>query len=167
MPSNRIFIFIQFFPSNCFNIIRQSIQGAEKRSDIKSFGNQFRNTMKNIYDKTPYPCVPCPLGEGGPLPGAGKVHVVRQGFSTIFLPSSIRRRRAALAWVVANFRGVFQLVRWPIDQVLGGIEGLLMAIPPFVIIAIFWLISCQHEGKRRHGLSPGPDKSYDHQRDDD
>jgi glycine betaine/proline transport system permease protein len=54
----------------------------------------------------------------------------------------------ALAWLVANFRGVFQLVRWPIDQVLGGIEGLLMAIPPFVIIIIFLLISWQFAQKR-------------------
>jgi glycine betaine/proline transport system permease protein len=54
----------------------------------------------------------------------------------------------ALSWLVANFRGFFQLVRWPVDHVLGGIEGLLMAIPPFVIIAIFWLISWQFAKRR-------------------
>ena len=54
----------------------------------------------------------------------------------------------ALAWVVANFRGVFQLVRWPIDHVLSTIEATLMAIPPFVIIIIFWLISWQVAKKR-------------------
>jgi ABC-type proline/glycine betaine transport system permease subunit len=47
----------------------------------------------------------------------------------------------ALNWAVINLRGVFQIIRWPIDHVLGGIEGLLLAIPPFVIIAIFGLIS--------------------------
>lgn len=54
----------------------------------------------------------------------------------------------ALAWTVANFRGIFQLVRWPIDHVLGSIEWVLMAIPPLIIIAIFWLISWQFAQKR-------------------
>ena len=54
----------------------------------------------------------------------------------------------SLAWVVANFRGVFQLVRWPIDHVLRSIETTLMVIPPFVIIIIFWLISWQVAKKR-------------------
>jgi glycine betaine/proline transport system permease protein len=54
----------------------------------------------------------------------------------------------ALAWVVTNFREAFQIMRWPIDQVLGGIEWLLMAIPPLIMIAIFLLISWQFAQKR-------------------
>jgi len=54
----------------------------------------------------------------------------------------------ALNWIVINFRGIFQIIRWPVDQVLTGIEGLLMAIPPFVIIFIFCLISWQFAQKR-------------------
>ena len=54
----------------------------------------------------------------------------------------------ALNWIVINFRGIFQIIRWHVDQVLTGIEGLLMAIPPFVIIFIFCLISWQFAQKR-------------------
>ena len=54
----------------------------------------------------------------------------------------------ALNWIVINFRGVFQIIRWPVDHVLTGIEGLLMAIPPCVIIFIFCLISWQFAQRR-------------------
>jgi len=54
----------------------------------------------------------------------------------------------ALAWVVANFRDVFQLVRWPVDHVLRAIEATLSAIPPFIIIILFGLISWQVAKKR-------------------
>ena len=43
---------------------------------------------------------------------------------------------ASLNYLVQNFRGVFRAVRWPIDQVLNGIEGLLLAVPPTIGILL-------------------------------
>jgi glycine betaine/proline transport system permease protein len=41
-------------------------------------------------------------------------------------------------WLVPNFRPVFRAMMWPVDQVLGGLEGFLQAMPftVFLIVAL-------------------------------
>ncbi|MEZ1319695.1 glycine/betaine ABC transporter permease, partial [Pseudomonas fluorescens] len=39
---------------------------------------------------------------------------------------------AVLNYMVQNFREVFRAIRWPIDQVLNGIEYTLQSIPPSI-----------------------------------
>lgn len=51
-------------------------------------------------------------------------------------------------YAVHNFRSVFQTIRWPVDQVLDGIEYLLQSVPPSIGIALATLISWQFAGKR-------------------
>ena len=53
-----------------------------------------------------------------------------------------------LDWLVANFRPVFQAVRWPVDGVLTGIDGLLNGIPALAMLAIIGLIGWQIAGGR-------------------
>lgn len=53
-----------------------------------------------------------------------------------------------LNYLVSNFRGVFRAVRWPIDQVLNGIEGLLQAVPPTIGILLGALLGWQVAGRR-------------------
>ena len=50
---------------------------------------------------------------------------------------------SGLAWVVGNFRPVFQAIRWPVDAVLTSVESTLLAIPSLVIILIFSLLAWQ------------------------
>jgi glycine betaine/proline transport system permease protein len=44
-------------------------------------------------------------------------------------------------WLVPNFRPVFQLIQWPVNQVLHGTEALLLAIPFLVFVAAGTLIA--------------------------
>ncbi|KAA3653924.1 MAG: proline/glycine betaine ABC transporter permease ProW [Proteobacteria bacterium] len=53
-----------------------------------------------------------------------------------------------LNWVVDNFRPFFQAVRLPIDATLTGIEQALLAVPAFLMIALFGLIAWQFSGRR-------------------
>ncbi|HSS66743.1 MAG TPA: proline/glycine betaine ABC transporter permease [Gammaproteobacteria bacterium] len=40
-------------------------------------------------------------------------------------------------WVVPNFRGVFQALKWPVDQVLDGLEAFLLWVPfPAFLLAV-------------------------------
>ncbi|NMF96919.1 glycine betaine/L-proline ABC transporter permease ProW [Aromatoleum toluolicum] len=55
---------------------------------------------------------------------------------------------SSLNYVVQNFRGVFRAVRWPIDQVLNGIEGLLLSVPPTIGITLGSLLGWQIAGRR-------------------
>jgi len=48
-----------------------------------------------------------------------------------------------LDWMVANFRPLFQAVRWPIDQTLSSIEAGLMATPDLLVILLMALIAWQ------------------------
>jgi len=48
-----------------------------------------------------------------------------------------------LDWLVANFRPVFQAVRWPIDQTLTSIEAGLMAMPDLLVILLMALLAWQ------------------------
>lgn len=54
----------------------------------------------------------------------------------------------ALNWVVANFRPVFQAVRWPVDAVLGAFQTGLLGTPAIVLLAVVGLIAWQASGPR-------------------
>lgn len=53
-----------------------------------------------------------------------------------------------LDFMVHNFRDVFRAIRWPIDQVLNGIEFTLQSIPPTIGIILSSLLGWQLAGKR-------------------
>ncbi|WP_085585600.1 MULTISPECIES: glycine betaine/L-proline ABC transporter permease ProW [unclassified Pseudomonas] len=53
-----------------------------------------------------------------------------------------------LKYLVHNFRDVFRSIRWPVDQVLDGVQWSLLSVPPTVFILIAGLISWQIGGKR-------------------
>jgi glycine betaine/proline transport system permease protein len=53
-----------------------------------------------------------------------------------------------LEWLVENFRGVFQAIRWPIDATLTGIESALQAVPDFLMLLIIGLLAWQAAGRR-------------------
>lgn len=55
---------------------------------------------------------------------------------------------AALSWLVDNMRPAFQMIRWPIDQVLLGVQALLVSIPQVLLIAVVWLGTWQVAGRR-------------------
>ncbi|MBT9312665.1 ABC transporter permease [Leptothoe kymatousa] len=50
---------------------------------------------------------------------------------------------AAVAWVVVNFRWVFQLIRIPISHTLNAIEAFLQWLPPILFIAVVVLFAWQ------------------------
>lgn len=56
-----------------------------------------------------------------------------------------------LNWLVANFRPMFQAVRWPIDTTLTSIESGLQAMPAILIIPLAGLIAWQMAGRRLAG----------------
>lgn len=47
----------------------------------------------------------------------------------------------AVNWLVANFRPQFQAIKWPVEQTLNGIDGLLQMIPPIIVILAVFLIA--------------------------
>ena len=53
-----------------------------------------------------------------------------------------------LEWLVDNFRGVFQAIRWPIDATLTGIEAALLAVPDLLMLLIIGLLAWQASGRR-------------------
>jgi glycine betaine/proline transport system permease protein len=53
-----------------------------------------------------------------------------------------------LEWLVNNFRGVFQAIRWPIDTTLTSIESALQAVPDLLMLVIIGLLAWQAAGRR-------------------
>ncbi|TLF51639.1 proline/glycine betaine ABC transporter permease [Halomonas urmiana] len=49
-------------------------------------------------------------------------------------------------WLVPNFRPLFQALEWPIDQVLGGLEGALLWLPYPVFVVVVPLIAWRAAG---------------------
>lgn len=49
-------------------------------------------------------------------------------------------------WIVENYRDFFQLIKWPIDQTLSGLDFGLNAIPPVLIILAIGLIAWRFSG---------------------
>lgn len=58
-----------------------------------------------------------------------------------------------LNYMVHNFREVFRSIRWPVDQILNGIQFGLLSIPPTIFIIVATLIGWQVGGKRVGALS--------------
>jgi glycine betaine/proline transport system permease protein len=48
-------------------------------------------------------------------------------------------------WLVPNFRGVFQVIQWPVQQVLEGLDSFLNWLPPivllFVVVIFAWRVA--------------------------
>lgn len=53
-----------------------------------------------------------------------------------------------LEWVVANFREVFQAIRFPIDVTLSAFETSLQTLPALVLILLMTLLAWQAAGKK-------------------
>ena len=53
----------------------------------------------------------------------------------------------SLDWVVLNFRPFFQTVRVPIDNTLGGVEGVLQSMPALAMIGLIALLAWQFAGR--------------------
>ena len=51
-------------------------------------------------------------------------------------------------WLVEGYRWVFQMIKWPVDVTLSGMENGLLALPPLVVIAVFALIAWRVSGIR-------------------
>ncbi len=52
----------------------------------------------------------------------------------------------AVKWLVTNFRAQFQLIKWPVQQTLDGIDAFLQWVPPLAIILIIALIALRWAG---------------------
>ena len=50
-------------------------------------------------------------------------------------------------WLVPNFRPFFRALQWPVDQVLDGLEGLLLATPFVVFVALVTLLAWRVAGR--------------------
>jgi len=50
-------------------------------------------------------------------------------------------------WLVGNFRPAFQAIKWPVDQVLNGLDGLLQAVPFVVMVALFAILAWRVAGR--------------------
>ena len=50
-------------------------------------------------------------------------------------------------WVVPNFRGVFQALKWPVDQVLDGLESFLLWVPFPVFLLVATLLAWRVAGR--------------------
>ena len=50
-------------------------------------------------------------------------------------------------WLVANYRDVFQALKWPVEKTLNGLDAGLNALPPLLVIAILAIIAWRSSGK--------------------
>nr|WP_287410735.1 proline/glycine betaine ABC transporter permease [Pseudodesulfovibrio sp.] len=51
-------------------------------------------------------------------------------------------------WLVDDYREVFQLLKWPIEQMLNGFEHGLTSLHPLIVILIIALVALKFSGKR-------------------
>lgn len=49
-------------------------------------------------------------------------------------------------WLVNNYRGVFQMIKWPVEQTLTGFDLGLNALPPVVVILALSLVAWRFSG---------------------
>ncbi len=49
-------------------------------------------------------------------------------------------------WLVEGYRGFFQVIKWPVEVTLNGIEEGLLALPPVVVLIVFGLIAWRFSG---------------------
>ncbi|HEX8544354.1 MAG TPA: glycine betaine/L-proline ABC transporter permease ProW [Pseudomonas sp.] len=68
-------------------------------------------------------------------------------FQTITIPLG-QWVEVVLNYMVHNFREVFRSIRWPVDQILNGIQSGLLSIPPTVFIIMATLLGWQVGGRK-------------------
>lgn len=51
-------------------------------------------------------------------------------------------------WLVDNYRDVFQMLKWPVEQLLNGFEQGLNSLHPLIIIAVVCFAAWKFSGKR-------------------
>lgn len=51
-------------------------------------------------------------------------------------------------WLVESYRWFFQLLKWPVEVTLTGVENVFLFIPPLIIIAAFTIIAWKVSGIR-------------------
>ena len=68
------------------------------------------------------------------------------GFNDFFIPLD-DWIEALVDWLVTNFRPQFQLIKWPVDQTLTGIDSFLNWVPPVVIIVFVAALGWRVAGK--------------------
>lgn len=56
--------------------------------------------------------------------------------------------QAGVDWLSFNARAVFQVLRWPVEQVMDGIEWTLLAVPPTIMLLVLALIAWRAAGPR-------------------
>ena len=54
----------------------------------------------------------------------------------------------SVEWLVANFRSQFQLLKWPVEKTLWGLDHFLLWLHPAVIIILFAVIAWRFSGKK-------------------
>ncbi|AMK10955.1 ABC transporter permease [Pseudodesulfovibrio indicus] len=54
----------------------------------------------------------------------------------------------AVEWLVDNYREFFQMLKWPVEQLLNGFEHGLNALHPLIIIAVVCFMAWKFSGKR-------------------
>jgi len=52
-----------------------------------------------------------------------------------------------VSWLVGNFRPAFQAIKWPVEKVLNGLDGLLQATPFIVILVLVTLLAWRVAGR--------------------
>ena len=50
-------------------------------------------------------------------------------------------------WLSTNLRSFFQTLKWPVEQVMDGIEAVLLAVPPTIMLLIIVLIAWRAAGR--------------------
>ncbi len=53
-----------------------------------------------------------------------------------------------VSWLVENYRSQFQLIKWPVEQTLHGIDWTLNTLPPIIIIGLLALAAWKLSNKR-------------------
>lgn len=56
--------------------------------------------------------------------------------------------QVAVDWLSTNARGFFQAIKWPVEQVLDGIEMLLLVVPPTIMLVLIALLAWRTAGWR-------------------
>lgn len=56
--------------------------------------------------------------------------------------------QVAVDWLSTNARGFFQAIKWPVEQVLDGIEVVLLAVPPTIMLVLIALLAWRTAGWR-------------------
>lgn len=61
-------------------------------------------------------------------------------FERLHIPADIWIQRF-VDWFVLNFRPIFQIIRWPFEQFLGGLQDMLILTPPWLFLVILFAIA--------------------------